>query len=84
MKTTVDISDALLETAKRRAVQRGTTLRALIEEGLRGALDPGTPAEQFQLKNATVSGWGLRPEVGEGSWERMSERIHEGRGGWSR
>ena len=84
MKTTVDISDALLEAAKRRAAQRGTTLRALIEEGLREVLDPGTPAEGFHLRDATVSGLGVRPEIREGSWEALADRIHDGRGGWSR
>ncbi len=35
MKTTVEIDDALLKAAKRAAVDEGTTLRTLIEEGLR-------------------------------------------------
>jgi len=39
MKTTVEISDALLEAAKAEAAQRGTTLRSLLEEGLRRVLE---------------------------------------------
>lgn len=35
MKTTVEIDDELLKAAKRAAVDEGTTLRCLIEEGLR-------------------------------------------------
>ena len=35
MKTTIELSDALLEAAKRLAQSRGTTLRAVVEEGLR-------------------------------------------------
>jgi hypothetical protein len=39
VKTTIDIADVLLVDAKERAHQRGTTLRALVEEGLRTVLD---------------------------------------------
>ena len=35
MKTTVEISDALLEEARKVAARRNVTLRTLIEEGLR-------------------------------------------------
>jgi hypothetical protein len=38
MRTTVRLEDALLEQAKREAARRGTTLTALIEQGLRLAL----------------------------------------------
>jgi hypothetical protein len=35
MRTTVRLDDALLERAKREAARRGTTLTALIQQGLR-------------------------------------------------
>jgi hypothetical protein len=38
VKTTVDISDAVLDRARRHARKSGTTLRALVEEGLRHVL----------------------------------------------
>ena len=38
MRTTVRLNEALLEQAKREAMRRGTTLTALIEQGLRMAL----------------------------------------------
>ena len=38
MKTTVDLDPELLKAAKRRAIDDGTTLRALVEDGLRERL----------------------------------------------
>jgi len=38
MRTTVRLNESLLEQAKREAAKRGTTLTALIEQGLRMAI----------------------------------------------
>jgi len=81
MKTTVEISDALFEAAKRHANEQGTTLRALIEQGLRTVLKEGPNRGSFTLRDASVSGRGIRPEIREGGWERVAEMIYEGRGG---
>jgi len=40
MRTTVRLDDGLLDQARREAERRGTTLTALIEEGLRLAILP--------------------------------------------
>jgi hypothetical protein len=53
MKTTIDINDELFRSARRHAAESGTTLRALVEEGLRRVMarvgDP--PAEPlFQVR----------------------------------
>jgi hypothetical protein len=81
MKTTVEISDALLEAAKAEAGQRGTTLRSLLEEGLRHVLDEAPAVRHFTLPDASVSGRGLAPGVREGSWDAVRALIYEGRGG---
>ncbi len=81
MKTTVEISDALFDAAKRHARERGTTLRALVEEGLRTVLDSTPDADAFTLRDASVAGKGLRPDIREGDWERITEATYEGRGG---
>ncbi len=81
MKTTIEISDALFEAAKRRAGERGTTLRALVEEGLRGVLAVPTAGQTFALRDGSVGGKGLRPDVREGGWERIAELTYEGHGG---
>ena len=58
MKTTVELSDALFIAAKTLAQQSHTSLRSLIEEGLRRVLNEAqntvTPA--FKLKDARVHG----------------------------
>ncbi len=80
MKTTIELSDALLEAAKRRARAQGTTLRAVVEEGLRAVLSRSASEAPFTLRDASVGGKGLRPEVREGGWERVAELIYEGHG----
>ena len=81
MKTTIEISDALVEAAKRRARERGTTLRALVEEGLRTVLDSKPDADAFTLRDASVEGEGLRPDMCEADWDRIASAAYEGRGG---
>jgi Arc/MetJ family transcription regulator len=71
MKTTVDISDALLQEARRTASREGTTLRSLIEEGLRAVLDQRAAHRGWTLPDASVDGEGLRPEARAASWEEL-------------
>lgn len=71
MKTTVDIADALLLKAREVARQEGTTLKALIEEGLRSVLSRRSEHASFRLADASVDGEGLQPGVGLASWEEI-------------
>ena len=80
MKTTIDISDSLLASAKRLAAQRGTTLRALVETGLRRVLDESERGEPFRLRDASFDGRGLQPGFRDGDWDRIREAAYEGRG----
>lgn len=73
MKTTVELPDALVEAAKRHARARGTTLKAVMEEGLRAVLRADDSQGSFELRDASVDGRGLRPDVREGGWERIAE-----------
>jgi len=81
MKTTVEIGDALLQRAKATAAREGTTLRALIEEGLRRALAERRRPRRFRLREASVDGNGLRREVDGADWGALRELAYEGRGG---
>jgi hypothetical protein len=82
MKTTVEISDALLKEAESFAAREDVALRVLIEEGLRHVLAqrkqrPGP----FRLRKATFRGQGLTAEVRAAGPERLHELTYEGRGG---
>ena len=80
VKTTVEISDALLDEAKRVASRESSTLRELIEEGLRRSLDERRKKKTFRLRRASYRGKGLQPGVSQ-EWHRLRELIYEGRGG---
>ena len=77
MKTTVDISDALLTAAKRLAAREQTTVRSLIEEGLRQVLDRRARAK-FRLADASVDGKGLHADLEGKGWDAIRDRIYEG------
>jgi hypothetical protein len=81
MKTTVEISDPLAEEARALARREKTTLRALIEVGLRQVLRERRRRSSFRLRDASFAGRGLQPEFREGDWQRIREAAYEGRGG---
>ena len=83
MKTTIDIADPLFERARKVAEREGTTLRALVEEGLRQVLERKTSTRPFKLRDASFRGSckGFSPEFADGNWERIRAAIYEGRGG---
>ncbi len=81
MKTTVEIPNSLLEEARKLASREGTTVRALVETGLRRVLAERKKRGTFKLRNASFKGNGLQPGVADASWERIREMAYEGRGG---
>jgi hypothetical protein len=76
MKTTVDIGDDLFRRAKSLAARQGTTLRALIEEGLRLVLAQRRRDAGFTLKDAAVPGYGVQAGINEGDWEQTRDLIY--------
>lgn len=77
MKTTLNIDDELLRRAKRRAADRGTTLTALVEEGLRGALEEPRRRPPAALDFPVFEGGGgavVDPADRDGLYERMEAR----------
>lgn len=76
VKTTLEISDPLLRDARKIAVREGTTLRALVEQGLRRIVAEKQRRPAFRLRKVTFRGRGLRPELAEAGWERIHDLIY--------
>lgn len=80
MKTTVEISDALLREARKVAAREGVTLRTLVERGLHRVVAETNHATPFKLRRASFKGKGLQAELGEPSWDRLRDLTYAGRG----
>ncbi len=80
MKTTIEISDALLREARTVAAAEGITLRALVERGLHRVLADTKKSPPFKLRRASVKGEGLQPEFQDVSWDQIRDLSYQGRG----
>lgn len=80
MKTTIDLSDALLHEARDVAARKGMTLRAIVEQGLRRVIDEANQPKPFKLREAGFGGDGLQPEFTDVPWEQLRDTIYRGRG----
>ena len=82
IKTTIEIADSLLAEARRIAAREGSTVRALVESGLRSELAQRRKRGQpFVLRRASFKGKGLQPGLQGASWETIRDLIYEGHGG---
>lgn len=77
MKTTVEIADGLLERSRKLARREGTSLRALLEEGL----DLALKRRSAQARRAppilpTYGTGGLSTAFENASWARLRDEIH--------
>ena len=77
MKTTVDIAEPVLREARKAAAREGTTLRSLIEEGLRRILAEKKRKSRFRLRLVTFGGRGLHPELQNASWEEIRNLSYQ-------
>ncbi len=81
IKTTLDIADPLLEAAKRLAAREGTTVRTIVEEGLRAVLAEKRKERPFRLRDASFKGRGLHPEfAARGGWVKLREAAYDDEG----
>ena len=81
MKTTLEISDALLEEARQLAAHNGTTLRAMVEQGLRHVVAEAQRDRPFRLRKVSFKGRGLSPEVADLSWDEIRDLSYGSRSG---
>jgi len=80
MKTTIQIPDSLFDEARRLAEREHTTLKALVEQGLRRTVAERRRQGAFRLRKASFKGKGLQVRVAGASWEQIREMSYEGRG----
>jgi hypothetical protein len=76
VKTTIDIANGLMMEAKERAARDRTTLRALVEQGLRAVLDEPAASTYPRFKPVTCRLEPL-PGVDPGDWKAMEASIYE-------
>lgn len=81
MKTTVEIADELFRRSRMVAQREGTTMRNLIEEGLHVVLARREQHPSYSWPDLSVDGEGVAPEIAEGGWDAIRDRIYAGHGG---
>jgi hypothetical protein len=75
VKTTVDIADGLLAQAKERATAEGTTLRQLVERGLRSVLaEPQQSRTPLRFPTGRLE---PLPGVDPWDWNAIRDEIYD-------
>lgn len=77
MKTTLDISDDLFARSRKLAQREGTTLRAVVEEGLRLALKARAAKPPRSFRFPTHAGGGFQAGFEMASWSQIRDAIYE-------
>ncbi len=77
MKTTIDIQDHLLVRTKAHAKKTGRSLRSVVEEGLRMALDASrATARPYRLPDLSVGDPQANDPLEAYSWQDLSEAVY--------
>ena len=76
MKTTLDLHDELLLRAKRHARETGSTLRAVVEDGLRQVLDTAGSPRKHVLPDLRAGDAGAADPLEQYSWPELRELIY--------
>ena len=77
MKTTIEIADPLLEQVRTLAAAEGTTLRELVETGLRLVLRERPRRVGFRFRDSRFGGRGLQHDFRDGQWSALRETIYD-------
>ena len=82
MKTTIELSDAVLEKVKELARENRTTMRQIFESALRQYIrSREDELAGYEYRSCSFKGEGVREGIQEGQWETVRSFIYEGRGG---
>jgi len=81
LKTTIEIADDLAKQARAHAAKEKTTLRSLVERGLRLAMRADDQPQPFRMRDASVGGRGLQRGYRDADWARLREAAYGDRGG---
>lgn len=74
MKTTIEINDGLLKRARSVSRRDGTTLRALVEQGLQQVLSAPAANQPAPVDTLVFDGTpGLTENFADASWSRIKE-----------
>lgn len=75
MRTTMDLNDAILRQAKKKAVDEGRSVKAIVEDALQLYLNPKAPAKPYKLKWGEAKGGGLQPGVDLNDWDALRDLM---------
>jgi Arc/MetJ family transcription regulator len=78
MKTTIEISDALLTRAKRYAKKNGKSLRVIVEEGIRRVLDAEPARSGYKLPDRSVGNPRTKNPLEALTWQDLRDEIYGG------
>ena len=81
MKTSIELSNELVQEAQSFATKRQTTVDALTELGLNLVLNDLRQPDTHKMKDASVRGFGLQPGQENLSWPEIRAMIYECHGG---
>jgi hypothetical protein len=79
-KTTIELPDGLLRDAKKVALAQRTSVKALIEQGLRAVVRERLRRRRFTLRRASFKGDGLVAGRSLQDWAAMRDEIYAERG----
>ena len=80
MKTTIDISDHLMQRAKELSRREKVTLREIVEEGLDLVLAKRDLSVGYRTMPVTFKGEGISTELQNASWETIRDIVYDGHG----
>jgi Arc/MetJ family transcription regulator len=80
MKTTIEIQDDLMKAAKALARKHGTTLKSIVERGIRTTLKEEQQSSLYELADKSVKGNGLQADFRQATWTDLRDAAYKEHG----